>query len=213
MTRYQAFHEDLTQRCSELHEKYLEIAKTEKREVTYLLMRLGCAFILPYERVVLDNKLGPSKKDKRSEIRRDLEINKKFIESDYCDNGIEWTYLKMDENKFYEGYESEEWSENETDLGEKLTGQVLGYLRNAVAHSNLLFACDESNDTIVRIYFGTKETKKNEKMKLREPTGKYHVIGCDLRGLDRLLDVWSKKLGGLGSYSYKGVLKALEEAA
>jgi hypothetical protein len=162
MTLYKPFHADLPIRCQELHEIFSSIAEEQHLEVTYTLMRLGCAFLMPFERVVNDNKLGPVEKKERSDIRKKLEIDKKFIESSYCDNDIGWTYCNPEGDEFYEGYESEKWSRNEVELGEQPTAQVLAFIRNAVAHSNLPFACDENDDRIVRIYFGSEERTRDK---------------------------------------------------
>ena len=207
MTLYKSFHVDLPIRCQKLHGEFLKLARDHELEVTYTLMRLTSAFLLPFERVVNDNKLGPGKKKERTEIRGELEINNKFVESSYYGTDGDWTYYKMKNKKFFEGYNPEKWAQDEGDFCKKDTQHLFAVIRNAVAHSNLLFACDENDNKIVYICFGSKERENGKE------TGRYSVIGCNLNGLNKLLDEWCKKLNGIGHSSDGVILEALEEAA
>lgn len=206
MSLFETFHVDLPERCQTLHETFSRIAKENDLEVTYTLMRLGCAFLMPYERSVKNKRLGPSENGK-SALKDKLELNRKFGESSYCHNDNAWTYHKVPEQQYREDLDVNALLRERGDLSARKVGQVLFDIRCAIAHSNLHFAAEQNNQNIPRngrsithIFFGVKPT--NDKTE-------YRVIGSNPIELNWLLDIWSAKLGDISESSYPEVLRTL----
>jgi hypothetical protein len=197
MSLFETFHVDLPGRCQTLHEKFSKIAKDKDLEVTYTLMRLGCAFLMPFEQSLFD-------------LKDRLEINSKFGESSYCCNYNAWTYHKVPEQQYRADLDLNTLLQGGEDLGTKTVREVLFIIRCAIAHSNLHFAAEQNNEniphdyrSITHIFFGIQPA---------DGKTEYRVIGSNPIELSRLLDIWSNKLSDINKSSYPEVLRALGAA-
>jgi hypothetical protein len=145
-------------------------------DVTYTLMKLAAAFLLPYER--LDGDSGARNADvdpsKRQSIRRDLELDRQFSESSYCGGSTEWRLL--DVRGFSGG--PQQWYGTEREIDAQVR-EVLEIIRHSVAHSNLFFG---GGSQIEHVYLGNRRKEAGRET--------YSVIRCSVRELEHLLDSW-----------------------
>ena len=174
MTEYSNFTVEFPERLQELDREFQVIANKKELEVTYLLMKLSAAFLLPYER--LNGDSGASDISSRQSIRSTLELDKKFSQSSYFDTleGL----LKIEVDDFSRGPQA--WAHK----GEKLdttVADVLKIIRHATAHSNILFGGE--GRIIQHIYLGNRRERDRG-------SNKYSVIRCTIVALNSLMDAW-----------------------
>ena len=175
MTTYKNFTVDFPQRLAELHRRFWSIASSADLDVSYALMRLAAASLLPYER--LEGTSGARRRDIRNSpsIRTLLELDKRFRESSYCLDTSHWSLLDVAD--FELGPRG--WLGDQREM-ELVVCKVLQMVRHSVAHSNLFFG---GATTIEHIYLGSRRERDPD-------TGKYRVLRCTLEALNRLVDAW-----------------------
>jgi hypothetical protein len=175
MSIYKNFTFDFPKRLTELDRKFRPIAKSVDLEVSYALMRLASAFLLPYER--LEGTSGTRTSDVRDSqsIRKSLELDEPFHEASYCSDITQWSVFNVDD--FSHGPRGWLGKGRPMDLA---ACQVLRLIRNSIAHSNMFFG---GENTIEHIYLGNHRE--------RDPkTEKYQVVGCTVHELNHLVDAW-----------------------
>lgn len=177
MTAYRNFTVDLPKRIQDLDQEFSPIAVRKNLDVTYLLMKLATAFLLPYERV--SNTSGATRSDinNTQNIRKYLELDKSFSSSTYCINCEQWWQYNVDD--FSNGPSS--WFGQKRKLEIGTADKILKAIRNAIAHSNLYFG-GEGKD-IEHIFFGNRNERDTQ-------TDKYFVIGCTIPELNQLTKSW-----------------------
>jgi hypothetical protein len=101
MSAYKNFTVELPERIQNLDKEFSQLAKVKNLEVTYLLMKLAAAFLLPYERI--SGTSGATSFDivEPQRIRRTLELDKQFYRSSYPKNIDGW--VRYDVNDFSNG--------------------------------------------------------------------------------------------------------------
>src|SRR3989442_4334774 len=162
MTAYKNFTVDFPARIAELDSQFQSIASTADLEVSYTLMKLAAAFLLPYERIAGSSGTYRAEITDRQRIRKYLELDKRFRESTYCRCIDQW--MTFDVENFDRG--PYEWfdSRRQPDVP---VHEVLETIRHAVAHSNLFFG---GESVIAHVYLGSRMERNSE-------TNKYRVIG------------------------------------
>lgn len=197
MSEYKKFAFDLPHRLKILDQEFSKIARKKNIDVSYLLMKLAASFLLPYERT--RGTSGASETDIPSpeSIRKDLELDKLFIQSSYCKDADVWSCIDVD--NFSQG--PREWSQKDWEpLKKQPTHKVLDTLRHSLAHANLFFG---GEDDIEHIYFGNRrERDKN--------TNKYRVIRCPVLDLNNLVNAWISNLETT-SVGYSEIIDELEK--
>ncbi|MDZ7842170.1 MAG: hypothetical protein U5R46_15320 [Gammaproteobacteria bacterium] len=183
MSEYKNFTVEMPERLANLDRYFSPIAQKEDLEITYLLMKLSAAFLLPYERV--DGTSGARANDLSDPqaIRRYLELDKLFHRSTYCVAPEQW--VRIDVDNFSHGPRS--WESQGTRVNETVA-KVLERIRHATAHSNLYFGGESK--VIQHIYFGNRHERDRE-------TDKYIVIRCDVAGLIALVNAWIENVATL----------------
>ena len=145
MGHYRNVTVDFPQRLGDLDRQFRPLARSADLEVTYTLMKLAAAFLLPYER--LDGDSGARNTDvnpaKRQSIRRDLELDTPFGESSYCGGSKEWRLLEV------EGFSGgpKQWQSTEC-MVDGSVREVLEIIRHSVAHSNVFFGGESQIVTV-----------------------------------------------------------------
>lgn len=176
MGHYGNFTVDFPKRLGELDRQFRPLAKSVDLDVTYALMKLAAAFLLPYER--LDGDSGARNADvdpaRRQSIRRDLELDRRFSESSYCGGSTGWRLLEV------EGFSGgpKRWQGTERTV-DRSVREVLEIIRHSVAHSNVFFG---GQSAIEHVYLGNRTPGPGPKT--------YSVIRCSVRELERLIDCW-----------------------
>jgi hypothetical protein len=177
MTAYKNFTVDLPERLMRLDKHFLPIAQGQDLEVTYLLMKLSTAFLLPYERIDGSSGTRASEISNPQNIRKYLELDKPFQRSSYCASPEKWRRINVD--NFSRGPRF--WKDQSSKKVQETVAKVLEMIRHATAHSNLYFGGE--SETIQHIYFGNRmERNKN--------TEKYTIIRCDIGALNFLVTAW-----------------------
>lgn len=176
MSEYKNFTVEMPERLASLDRHFSPIAEKENLEVTYLLMKLSAAFLLPYERV--DGESGATGNDisDPQAIRKYLELDKLFQQSTYCLDPQRW--IRIDVDNFSQGPRS--WESQGTKVNETVA-KILERIRHATAHSNLYFG--GASKAIQHIYFGNRYERDRK-------TDQYIVIRCDVAGLTALVNAW-----------------------
>lgn len=179
MTAYKNFTVDFPKRLAELDREFRPIARSADLDVSYALMRLAAAFLLPYERI--EGTSGTRRTDilDSQSIRKFLELDKRFYEASYCSDVTQWAILDVD--GFSSGPRGWLGSERKMD---SVVFKVLQTIRHSVAHSNLFFGGDV---TIEHIYLGSRKERDPE-------TNNYRVVRCTLHELNHLVDAWVSNL-------------------
>ena len=182
MAAYENFTVDFPKRIRKLDAQFRNIASGKELEVSYLLMKLSSSFLLPYERI--EGTSGVRKHDIQNHqgIRKELELDKKFYESKYCNITTDWGEIHV--NNFSAG--PSHWFSKSCEL-DSTVAKILKTLRHSIAHSNLYFG---GENKIEHIYFANKEERNNE-------TEKYTVIKCTISAMVVLVDNWIKNLCSL----------------
>lgn len=151
MGHYRNFTVDFPSRLKKLDLQFRRYARSAELDVTYTLMKLSAAFLLPYER--LDGDSGARNADvdpsQRQSIRRDLELDRQFSESSYCGDSTEWRLL--DVTGFSGG--PQQWHDTGRDIDAPVR-KVLEIIRHSVAHSNLFF---DGGPRIAHVYLGNRQ--------------------------------------------------------
>lgn len=180
MGHYGNFTVDFPNRLGELDRQFRPLAKSADLEVTYILMKLAAAFLLPYER--LDGDSGARNTDidpaRRQSIRRDLELDRRFGESSYCGGLEEWGLLEVE--GFSGGPKRWQGAERMVDGSVR---EVLEIIRHSVAHSNVFFGGESQ---IEHVYLGNRTKGPGRET--------YSVIRCNVRELERLVDCWIRNV-------------------
>jgi hypothetical protein len=176
MGHYGNFTVDFPTRLGELDRQFRPLAKSADLEVTYTLMKLAAAFLLPYER--LDGDSGARNTDvdpaRRQLIRRDLELDGQFSESSYSGGSTEWRLLEV--AGFSGGPKRWQGTERAVDRSVR---EVLEIIRHSVAHSNVFFGGQSAID---HVYLGNRTPSLGPKT--------YTVLRCSVRELEHLVDCW-----------------------
>ena len=180
MGHYRNFTVDFPQRLSELDHQFRPLALDAGLEVTYTLMKLAAAFLLPYER--LDGDSGARDADvdpaRRLSIRRDLELDRRFGDSSYCGGSKEWQLLEV---KDFSGG-PRRWQEAGSVVDSRVR-EVLQIIRHSVAHSNVFF---DGESKIEHVYLGNRRPGAGRET--------YCVIRCKVHELERLIDCWIRNV-------------------
>lgn len=176
MTAYRNFTFDLPKRIQDLDQEFSPIATRKNLDVTYLLMKLATAFLLPYERI--SNTSGATRFDinNTQNIRKHLELDKPFRSSTYCNHCEQWLQYSVDD--FSNGPSNWFGQESKLELG--TVDKILKAIRHAIAHSNLYFGGEKD---IEHIFFGKKSERDTK-------TDQYFVIGCTISELNQLTNSW-----------------------
>lgn len=182
MGHYRNFTVDFPQRLGELDQQFLPIASAAGLEVSYVLMKLAAAFLLPYER--LEGTSGTRTADvdpnQRQVIRQALELDKLFFQASYCGDRTKW--FSLDVENFMRGPSDRQGAERRL---ESPVHEVLETIRHSVAHSNLFFG--GGGVEIEHVYLGNRRERLPD-------TGKYQVIRCTVSELGHLVDAWIHNL-------------------
>lgn len=96
MTMYKNFTIDFPQRLGELDLKFRPIVDTADLGVSYVLIKLSSAFLLPYERIEGTSGARHSDIKKPQSIRKNLELDKRFREAKYCLDIHQWALSDVD---------------------------------------------------------------------------------------------------------------------
>jgi hypothetical protein len=199
MTAYRNFTVDFPARIEKLDKVFAPMAASDELEVTYLLMKVASAFLLPYERMYGDS--GATRHDVLDPqgARAQLELDKKFVRSSYCDTWNEWRVFSVVD--FSTGPLA--WLEDDQGIPTWEVASTLKIVRHALAHSNIYFGGE--NSTIQHIYFGNRADRARG-------TDQYKVIRGSVQDVKRMIDTWLKNLHGLRASSAL-VWQAIDEAA
>ncbi len=199
MTAYRNFLVDFPARIEKLDEVFAPMAVSRDLEVTYLLMKIASAFLLPYERMYGDS--GATRHDIRDQqrARTQLELDKKFVRSSYCNAWNEWRAYSVDD--FSTGPLA--WLEHEQGISTWEVARTLRIVRHALAHSNVYFGGEHS--TIQHVYFGNRADRERE-------TDQYKVIRGSVQDVQQMLDTWLRNMRLLRA-SPALVWQAIDEAA
>jgi hypothetical protein len=198
MTAYKNFTVDLPDRIAELDKLVRPLATSIDLEVTYIVMKITSAFLLPYER--LEGTSGARRTDVTNpqSIRKTLELDKLFRGATYCEDLTQWTALDVDD--FHRG--PRDWNSRDERLDAEVAHTVLRTIRHSIAHSNLFFGGEQ---TIEHIYFGSRKERDIE-------NGNYRVVRGTVGAVEHLVDAWINNLHGLRT-SPSLIWRELEEAA
>jgi hypothetical protein len=176
MSTYKNFTVDFPKRIKELDQQFRPLATTTDLEVSYLLMKLAGAFLLPYERIKGSSGARRSEIADPQPIRKFLELDKRFTKTSYCSNIAEWSMFNVD--NFHCGPCA--WDRNDQDLATIEVHVVLQTIRHSLAHSNLFFGGDSK---IEHVYLGSRREKVSD-------TDKYQVVCSSVNALNQLVDTW-----------------------
>jgi len=181
MGHYKNFTVDFPRRLRDLDQQFRPIASAADLDVSYVLMKLAAAFLLPYERLTGTSGARATDLDpnQRQSIRRVLELDKRFFQASYCGDRTEWFSLEVE--NFMRG--PKDWQGAERGL-ESPAHEVLETIRHSVAHSNLFFGGERR---IEHIYLGSR-------MERLPDTGRYRVIRCTVNELGHLVDAWIRNV-------------------
>ena len=179
MTAYRNFTIDFPKRIADLDNQFHGIAKQARLDVSYTLMKLAAAFLLPYERIEGTSGSRSSDIANAQRIRKHLDLDRRFEESSYCNNISSWKSLDVD--GFNRGPSS--WFGLESSLSSPVH-KVLAIIRHSVAHSNIYFA---GENEIEHIYLGNRKD-------ILPNTNKYRVVRCTVYELEHLINVWISNL-------------------
>jgi hypothetical protein len=197
MSLYKNFPIDMPRRVMELDPEFRRIASAADLEVTYLLMKLSAAFLLPYERLEGTSGAGRDEAQERQRIRRPLELDRRFLKSSYVSDPQGWLLLNTDD--FRMG--PRRWTSERRPLDQSEVHVVLKVIRHAIAHSNLFFG---GESMIQHVYLGNRLDRRD--------TAKYQVIQATVTELDLLVTGWLRNVQKLRT-SPSVIWRAVEEAA
>ena len=175
---YKNFTIEFPHRLRLLDRQFAPIASGADLGVTYLLMKLAAAFVLPYERVqgTSGARAADVHKMGQQSIRIALELDKLFTHSSYCINKGDWSLLDVE--RFAGGPKG--WIRGDMGQLHLTVHKVLRLVRHCVAHSNLFFGGESQ---IEHVFLGSRREKS-------ENSGSYRVIRCTTGALDHLIDAW-----------------------
>lgn len=181
MTQYNNFTVDFPKRLAELDEKFRPIASQADLDVSYAVMRLAAAFLLPYERLLGTSgaQAADVNVEEAQRIRPVLELDKRFGHSSYSNGPRDWHLLNVD--NFLRG---PRWWRTGAQPLSLPVHDVLTIIRHSVAHSNLFFG---GENIIEHIFLGSRREKGDNERHFR-------VIQCTVPGLNHLIDAWIRKL-------------------
>jgi len=182
MTAYKNFTVDYPARIRDLDESFRSIAAGKGLEVSYALMKLAGAFVLPYERV--EGTSGAIEVKNRQTIRKNLELDKRFCETSYYSDISQWCLFDVTRFRIH----NDEWPRKISQMREP-AHRLLRIIRHSIAHSNLLFGGEEH---IEHIYLGSL-IDENDRQR------GWHVIRCNLSELNTLIDSWINNLQKAGA--------------
>ena len=197
MVQYRNFTVDLPKRIDELDSEFRGIAEKRELEVSYLLMKLSSAFILPYERI--DGTSGAKSHDiiDTQRIRSALELDKLFFDSNYYINKDDWKKVDVDNFSFGPS----RWFSMLENFS-MTVAKVLKILRHSIAHSNLFFG---GNEDIEHIYFGNRKERDSK-------TNKYTVLCCSVAEMNHLVGCWISNVSKLSANPYL-IWQTIDKAA
>ena len=174
---------ELPNRIQILDSKFRSIAKAEKYEVTYLLMKLYPSFLAPYERISGTSHARKMDKINRDELTKHLRLNDKINNSKFVSDS-KWYETTADS---FSG-KVVDWFERSKIESPLLVKDVLVIIRNALAHSNIYFGGKNKN-RIDHVYFASNWPKKEDKIK---------VLMCSTEAAELFTDIWIKSIKSLG---------------
>jgi hypothetical protein len=162
MSQYKNFIQDFPARCEEVLKHFYKPAETKDREVTLLIMTASAAFLVPFERLrggmSIEHRAQDRKKFPKLAKHLDSELGKPFLTSRFYEKGSGPWFIGK--------------SEGETPVlnppmngrfPEKTpTGQVLGIIRNALAHGNILTLSDTADSPIARLLFWAEDRNRKD---------------------------------------------------
>jgi len=183
MTAYKNFTVDFPKRLLELDQQFRPLATAADLEVSYLLMKLAAAFLLPYERIEGTSGARRTEISDRQSIRKFLELDKRFCEASYCEDIARWSLFDVDD--FHRG--PRKWTERGERLDIGVVHRVLRTIRHSAAHSNLFFGGEV---TIEHIYLGKRMENDLE-------TDKYRVVRGSVSAVNHVIDAWIRNVHGL----------------
>ncbi|MDP2319178.1 MAG: hypothetical protein Q8O42_07575 [Acidobacteriota bacterium] len=180
MTAYKNFTVDLPRRIAQLDRRVRPLATSVELEVSYLVMKMAAAFLLPYER--LEGTSGARRADVTDprSIRKTLELDKRFREASYCGDLTEWALLEVDD--FQRG--PRDWTSRQHGLDAAVVHKVLKTVRHSIAHSNLFFGGERK---IEHIYLGSRKDRDLE-------NGPYSVLRGTVGAVENMVDAWIDNL-------------------
>lgn len=203
MTAYRNFVVDFPKRLMELDQQFLPVAKSADFEVSYILMKLAASFLLPYERIEGTSGARRSEISDPQQIRKYLELDKRFHQASYCSDSNQWSFFDVDE--FHRG--PRDWwtgqgARSDLVVHELVVHEVLQTIRHSVAHSNLFFGGEK---TIEHIFLGSRRE--------RDPnTDRYRVARSSVHAINHLIDAWIQNVQKL-RVSPEMIWRELDEAA
>lgn len=183
MSEFRNFSVEFPERLAQLDGHFRPLADRENLQVSYLLMRLTSAFLLPYERTFGDSGEQGADVADSQRVRKVLELDKPFTASTYALQS-DWTRFQVSNYSA----RSEDWIR--TSLAASTVHQVLQDVRYALSHSNLRFAVQPfrsgapvaSEKDINYVFLAARAE--------RLPTQQYRVTQFSVTGLDGLVDQW-----------------------
>lgn len=179
MTQYRNLTVDFPSRIHDLDVHFRPIALGMKLEVTYAIMKLASAFLLPYERI--DGQSGAKRADVSSgrDLRRALGLGSPFDTSRYCADPEHWACFTVPTFPF----DVDSWAGVRSTPSQS-TATILETMRHAIAHSNLLFAgCED----IELVFMASRDGS----------TGGCRVVRCTGDALNNFADRWIENLATL----------------
>lgn len=198
MTAYRNFTIDFPARVAQLDAFVRPIAADAELEVSYLVMKMASAFLLPYER--LQGSSGAARADvsDRQQIRQALQLDKPWRESQYCSDIVDWELMEVPD--FHRG--PEYWSKTVKPVRDKVVHDLLKTVRHSIAHSNLFFGGEKK---LEHIYIGSRLNRN-------DTTGTYIVLRGTIKAVDHMVAAWLERVGDLRA-SPSLVWRELEQAA
>jgi hypothetical protein len=183
VTAYRNFTVDFPARVAQLDAALRSVAADADLEVSYLVMKLAATFLLPYER--LQGTSGAARADvsDRQRIRRTLQLDKRWHESDYCSDLSSWALFHV--SGFHRG--PRDWSAADRPLNDTVAHELLKVVRHSIAHSNLFFGGEQR---LEHIHIGSRLNRD-------DPNGPYVVLRGTIGAVDHLVSAWLGRLRDL----------------
>lgn len=208
MTAYRDYIVDFPKRCLNILDHFEPQAKKRDQEVTLMLMVASSAFLIPQERLNKDHPSQDLVQFEKTLPRFMKELKTKWGKSSLSRNVAEWQYGFTDDI----GNGPDAWPAPNAKASEKDVSEVLGIIRNALAHGNL-FTEGNSIDTVT-FYSKKYETRKKCKECQQDVSDMigYKFLKIPTASFRQFLYNWFALLGTI-DISYREVLEELATAA